>query len=208
MKKRKQLIVLLLIIFVSFGSSQIQLQQRFDEVHNTFGFSKRFDSLFFHASTIAFSAYPELKNIEIVYKEGQLKTIMAARPILLSIFRQKSKRKYKILLSNNSINNCEQLFCQIPAPALTGILGHEYAHLLTYNNKSSVQLILYAFKYLFNKKDIERETDLITIKHGFGKELIDYNIYILNSDLVSKRYLKKRHNNYLSINEIHESIDQ
>lgn len=207
MKKKNGLLILILSALVLLCNSQTKPKLRFDEILNTYQCNNSFDSIFIHSAIIALSAYPELDNISIDYKIRHLKTIMAARPQFLSIFRQRSKRGYRIILSNNINNNCEQLLCQIPYSALTGILGHELAHLLTYNNKSSIKLLFHGFKYLINKKEIERETDMIAIKRGFGRDLMDYNKYILNTNLVSKEYLENRHNNYLSVNEIQEKLD-
>jgi hypothetical protein len=206
MKMKKGVILFILSILVSLSIGQSKPKLKFDEGSNSYNCSEKFDSLFLISSSTAISAYPELQKISIHYKIGNLKTIMAARPLFMDIFRRRDKREYQILLSNNELNNCNQIFCQIPEQALTGILGHELAHLLTYNNKTSIQLIFYAFKYLLNKKEIERETDMITIQRGFGKNLIDYNLFILNSNLVSKQYLKNRYNNYLSVNEIQDNL--
>jgi hypothetical protein len=208
MNKRILLVILLLIVVNRYSNCQNNSKQKFDEIKNNNICNKAFDTTFIKASNIASAAYPELQDISIVFKRGEIKTIMAARPIFLAIFHKSSKREYQIILSNSKQNDCEQLFCQISMSALIGILGHEYAHLLTYNDKSSIQLVFYAVNYLFNKKKIERETDLIAIKKGFGKNLLEYNLYVTNCNFVSKKYLKNRENNYLSINEIREKINR
>lgn len=167
-----------------------------------FGCNNEFDSLFLYARGIALSAYPELNNISIIYKKARIKTIMAARPAIWTVFNKKDKRKYKIVLSNNPKNNCDSIFCRISSLALIGILGHEYAHLLSYNEMSTAQLAFFGIKYVINKKKIERETDSMAIQRGFGNELLEFNRFVNESKFVSKNYIERRQNYYLSINEI------
>jgi len=172
-----------------------------------FGCNNEFDSLFLYAHGIALSAYPELNNTSIIYKKAKIKTIMAARPVIWTVFNKKDKRKYKIVLSNNPKNNSDSIFCQISKLALIGILGHEYAHLLSYNEMSTVKLAFFGIKYVINKKKIERETDSMAIQRGFGNELLEFNRFVNESKFVSKNYIERRQNYYLSVNEI-ERINQ
>jgi hypothetical protein len=163
---------------------------------------KILDTKIMLATNSVSNKYPELKNIHVEFIRKNIKTMMAARPTLLSAFRKKEKRKYSIIISTNPDNNSELFFDQLSYTATIGIISHEFAHILTYNNKTGVQLLLYGEKYLFIKRKIERETDKITVLHGFGKELIEYDQHIYKSSLVSKKYLKLKSRNYLSINEI------
>jgi hypothetical protein len=206
MKKRKGILLLLILTVFTLSNTQTKPEIEYGNVLNSYKCNNSFDSIFIESLNIALSAYPELKDVQIHYEKRQLKTIMAARPYLINLFRSKDKKTYKIILSNNIENHCDELFCKIPEKALIGILGHEMAHILSYYNKSTFQLICYGVKYFFNKKQIERETDFLAIKHGFGEELLEYNIFVLNSNLVSKKYLKNRQINYLSINEIEENL--
>lgn len=208
MKKKYGILVLLIIVVLNQVNCQTNSNLRFEEVLRSHDCYEKFDSLFIQSLNIAIMAYPELHNVSIHFKEKKIRTIMAARPNFFNIFYNKEKRNYQILLSINELNHTDQLFCQMPEHALVGIVGHEMAHLLTYKDKNSIQLLFYAIKYLFNKKEIERETDMITISRGFGQALIAYNQFIASSNLVSKEYLTNRQNNYLSVNEIQENISR
>jgi hypothetical protein len=208
MRVKKGILILIFIVYASHIWCQKNTKLCYEEVLNKFSCYEQFDSVLEQATKLAIKAYPELENSFIRFRRGDIKTIMAARPIFVDIFKIKSKRRYEIVLSTNDLNNCDQLFCRIEKQALIGILSHEMAHLLTYNNKSSLQLVCYAFKYLFCKKEIERETDLTTIQRGFAKELIEYNLFVRETKLVSEKYLKNREINYLSVNEIKEKGTQ
>jgi len=164
------------------------------------------DSSFINAALIVLKRYPELENIKIKYIKKNINTMMAARPVIGSTLKQMGKRKYKIITSTNPKNKSEKLFRQISINAYEGILSHEFAHILCYSKKTGVQLIFYSIAYPFKKRKIERETDQIAIDRGFGKELIEYNQFIITSNLVSKKYLKNKERNYLSIKEIEKII--
>jgi hypothetical protein len=166
------------------------------------------DTLFINASIIVLKSYSELMNIKFEFIQKNIKTMMAARPAFGTVLKKREKRSYKIIISTNPSNNSEQLFHQISINAYVGILSHEFAHLTCYNNKTSLQLIIYGIGYYFNRRKIERETDQIAIQHGFGKELLEYNRFIYNCNLVSKKYLNNKKKNYLSINEIEMIIDK
>jgi hypothetical protein len=212
--KWKILIVLVLIIRGYFdnncyakilsGNSETR---EFDSITKIICRQGNIDTTFIIASKIVLNKYPELENIHIEFVNRDIKTMMAARPTLLSFFKQREKRNYIIIISTNLKNSSKLFFRELSANAKVGIISHEFAHILCYNNQSGFQLLFYGVKYLFNKREIERETDKITIHHGFGKNLIEYVQFVYNSNLVSKSYLDLKKRNYLSINEIKEISD-
>jgi hypothetical protein len=207
-----------LIVLLVFGGinifcqnisfNQIRGIREVDTESNIKGNHIYFDSLLISAALLVSKKYPELKKVNIEFHYKNIKTMMAARPLCGSLLLKKNKRKYEIIVSTNSTNNSDKLFQQLSINSFAGILSHEFAHLLCYNQKSGLQLLYYGIYYFFNKKEVERETDQIAIQRGFGIELLEYDQYIFNSNLVSKKYLKNKIKNYLSINEIEMIIDK
>jgi hypothetical protein len=203
---RNILLTLFIIITFTCGFSQSCSDSNYLK---TAGFySTKFDSILNIAFIKVKTAYPDLKDIRIIIEQKKINTIMAARPKIAKFFSLQDKHCFQIIISNNPKNNCQQLFTQMPEDALVGILGHEFAHLLTYSKMSTIQMAFHGISYLFNKGKIERATDLITINHGLGDKLLDYNNFILESKLVSEQYLENRNNNYLSIIEIQNCINK
>jgi hypothetical protein len=131
---------------------------------------------------------------------------MAARPELNFLFRKKEQRTYVVFVNSNPKNYGRKMISNMSQCAQTGIIGHEFAHLLSYTTKSNTQLICFGFKYIFFKKKVERETDMTAIERGLGYQLLDFNHHVRKSELASKKYLKRKDRNYLSVVEIEEVI--
>lgn len=161
-----------------------------------------YDSALLLPSILALQYYPELEETSIEFRRKKIGTLMAARPKLNFIFRKRAKREYVIFINTLPGNECNHLLKDMTVCAKTGIIGHEYAHILTYEEMSNGRLLLFACTYLFRKKKIERETDLIAVERGLGDQIMDFNRHIFRSEHASKKYLRKKQRNYLSIAEI------
>lgn len=179
----------------------------YDSLQTTYGQNKIFDSKYLKPALLALKAYPELKGTSITFVEKPIKTLMAARPRPGFIFHSKKNRHYIIIISTNPKNNSKDVFSRMSICALTGILSHEYAHIFDYSTKSDLGMLWFAMKYYFDKRTIERNTDLEAVKRGFGDELIAFDRFIYKSKLPSKKYLRNKRKNYLSVNEIEHKID-
>jgi hypothetical protein len=65
---------------------------------------------------------------------------------------------------------------------LTGLLAHELSHIEVYERMNWFMLGLYGLRYSFSdnfKRTVERDTDLLAIRHGYGEELLAYREYRL-----------------------------
>ncbi len=110
------------------------------------------------------------------------------------------KKKYNI-----SVNPL--IFEQdIPAAALKGVLAHELFHTEDYNSGSTVSAIIpTGLKYLLQRTQFERKTDLRVIQKGLAQELKDYKLW--QYQLLSAEALDKKKQEYLSPIEIDFILD-
>ena len=88
--------------------------------------------------------------------------------------------------------------------ALKGVFAHELSHQVAYKNMNFVSRILFKLRYKnFNyKKKIEREADTITVKRGFGKELI--RLYEETEKKFDKKRALKIKRTHLRVEEIRD----
>lgn len=132
------------------------------------------------AAELALSYYPELAQTEIHFQFVKKAWVpYAARPYLHSLF---SKRKYKVVLVHDVTENSYSkiLIQRLPFEAQVGILGHELAHIVDYEEKSLSGLFRTGLLYFFSpfRKGYERQTDIACIRHGLGKFLLEYALCI------------------------------
>ncbi len=154
----------------------------------------------------ALSFYPELKNVNIEFREADIGTTLAARPILTSFFNTDYERKYEVIFNN--ANDCEVLFSELPEEGQVGILGHELAHILDYETKSFGQLLVTGCFYInaHSIRNYERGIDRVTVERGLGKKLYDAYHYILEESQASSKYKNFKKFTYLEPQEILEHV--
>jgi len=105
-------------------------------------------------------------------------------------------RGYFIVLDYSELGNASDF-------ELRGMIAHELGHLETYSRMSWLGLGIYGMRYEFSRefrKEVERETDVIAIRHGFGEELLAFREYRLRTG--SEKDRKILEDFYLSLEEI------
>ena len=155
----------------------------------------------------AFLFYPELANCHIEFKFKRIKTSMAARPNIIElIFR---RRRYTIYINKKKDNKFGVMFNDIPEKAKIGLIAHELAHIVDYQNKSIFEIAKTGFLYLIKKQrqKYEKEIDIRTIHHGAGWHLYEYTKYILDSKTSSEKYRNYISKYYLNSDEIQRIIE-
>ena len=160
------------------------------------------------SARIAIQYYPELKNVNIEVVYANTKTTMETRPVIGSLFSK--QRKYKIFVDTFVENNFGLLVSEVPLNAKIGLLGHEFAHILDYESKSNLEIIKIGKTYL-TKEDIrayETIIDELTIQRGLGLYLKAWADYILNQSKTSEEYKNYKRKNYLTPEEIQNSLNK
>jgi hypothetical protein len=197
-------------LFLVFGFSQEVIRGQYqdnDSLYMLFFINKDFDSLILIPAMSAIRSYEELRNTHIEFRYKNIRTLMAARPSADFILKKRENRKYIVVVCTDHENSCHQTIRNMSPESRAGILGHEFSHILTYENKSGLGMIGHAVHYAFHKKSIERKTDRITIERGLGKEILSFNHHIRECNFLSKRYLKRKNKNYLSVTEIETLLE-
>lgn len=158
--------------------------------------------------------YPELAevSIEFKFKRKIRKSTMQAQPEFWSFFRKKSKRKYKVLISESmKIDNTLYLVENLPSEVLIGWLGHELGHIRDYQDRSGLNLIGFGLSYLFSEKAMkrtERTADSYAIAHGMDSYILAAKNFILNEADIPETYKNRIKRFYLSLEEIMVLIEE
>lgn len=162
---------------------------------------------------VALSKYPELWEKKIEFEGTIMSHTMEARPTFGSVLKKERKRTYKIYLNNRKGKYKGIHLSKLTFNMRVGFFGHELAHLLSYRFRNGAQLVGMGAKYLFSKKykrQIERETDMETIRRGLGYPLYETKKLILrykNLD-IPREYRRLSRKNYMTDTEVLQSILQ
>lgn len=160
-------------------------------------------------SLTALSYYPELLHTRISFRKKHLPYSMNAQPTFLSMFRPINKRKYVIRVNSILSEKSGFIADSLEFNAQVGLIGHEFAHIAYYQSKTGLQLLKQFVKYAFSKKfrrKWECDTDISTINHGLGYQLLYLAKYLENGQDIPKEYRKKHKKNYLQSHEIEAII--
>jgi len=135
--------------------------------------------------------FPELENFKIKVYEFNLGKYYSGMALYLPFF--------KIILLGRKIRKYNN-------KAVKGILAHELCHFEQFSKFNWFKLLIYFFKYDVLRQQsfmikVEKETDLLTIKKGYGKELL---ASIIERKKYSKNNKKAKliRTRYFSENEI------
>lgn len=172
-----------------------------------FGTNKTYPIEYEEQFLIALSHYPQLKDVTINLIFDKERTTMSARPKISSLFCK--NRKYNI-----RINSAESfkgiLLSEVPFNAQIGVIGHELAHIVDYEQKTFGQIIATGIGYLSRKykRKLEHRIDLETIKQGLGWQLFDWAEFSMNEDNASKKYIRFKKRIYMSPEKIGSLIEE
>ncbi len=157
---------------------------------------------------MALSYYPELRTTTIAFKfkKNIRKSTMLAQPTLQSLFRQRKKREYVILISERfKISGRQFLTKDVSEGILIGWLGHELGHLMDYKDRGILNLIWFGIQYFFSGsyiKEAERAADTYAVASGMGNYILDTKNFILDHAEIPQEYKDRIKRFYLSPEEI------
>lgn len=156
----------------------------------------------------ALNHFPELENVNIIFRYKNIRTTMVSRPTLGSLFRK--NRTFVIYIDNYVSKNNGVTFQDIPHEARVGLIGHELCHIVDYQSKTNFQILLMGLKYAFSKNHyaVESHVDKLTIQKGLGNELYVWTDFILSNPEVTTKYKEFKKLNYLALEEILAEIEK
>lgn len=162
----------------------------------------------------ALSFYPQLysTDIEFRFKKNIKKSTMQARPTFGSLFRNKTKRSYVVLISEKfKVSDKEFRTTDIPSDIFIGWIGHELGHIMDYQHRSNLDLIWFGINYLISNSHIveaERAADSFAVANGMEAYILKTKKFILNHAEISTVYKERINKYYLSPEEIMELVSQ
>lgn len=176
------------------------------KIKSNLGNRKTFLKEFEKQTLTALSYYPELKDCQIEFIRSNIKTTMACRPTTSSLTRRYN-REYIITIDNNDEGQGITLD-NVPYNAQVGVIGHELAHIIDYENRSSTNIASIGLDYATGHypTEFEKRVDKITINKGLGWQLYDWADFVLNKSKASSEYKEFKRQTYLIPEQIKQEI--
>lgn len=178
------------------------------QMQTQFGDQKVLAEKYKLVSLIALSHYPELKGVPIEFVEQAIKTTLAARPVPASVFQRQGRRHYKVFINNS--DNCQIHIDEISFNGQIGIIGHELAHILDYEQSTGPGIMGAGLSYATarTKAVFEKSIDRLTISRGLGWQLHEWSDFAINRSAASQAYKDFKAETYLEPEEILSEIDK
>lgn len=175
----------------SFDDSLVNHHYDLDSLKKIIGSNKGLPEGFEIAAAIAYSAYPELKEVEIQMDLVDGGAPMESRPEILTLFGLRKYRRYHVLLNNERPSRFEPILLRsLPFDAQVGILAHELGHIAYYEQLNILQFGKWGIKYLRDsdfRAAHERSTDLMPVYHGLASQIYQY-AYFVRKDPTCKSF--------------------
>ena len=146
------------------------------------------------AGAIAYSAYPELKDVNIDMILTQDGAPMESSLKIWSVLGPAKNRRYLVLLNDASNSYFDPILLRsLPFDAQVGILAHELGHIAYYNELNMFEFGKWGLNYLRNdefRATHERTTDLMPVYHGLGSQIYQY-AYFVRKDSTCKAFYEE-----------------
>lgn len=176
--------------------------------------NKQIPDIIVPQALLALSHYPMLMDTDIrfCFTDKLKGPVMAARPVLTALLRNKKHRAYKILINPMfKLKHLETPIDHIPDSVMIGWIGHELGHIMDYETKNSWQMIGFGFRYWTSSRFIreaERIADTYATEHGLGDYILEHKAFVLGHADLPEHYKARIARLYLSPDDIVELITQ
>jgi hypothetical protein len=156
------------------------------------------------AAAIAYSAFPQLKDVEIDMVLLPGGAPMEATPVIKSLFGSTKNRKYLVYLNDAENSYFDPILLRsLPFDAQVGVLAHELGHVVYYHELNLFEFGKWGLMYLLSdefRATHERSTDLMPVYYGLGSQIYQYayfvrydpscrDFYMNGKDFMDKYYL-------------------
>jgi hypothetical protein len=182
-----------------------------DSLHSIYGFQKELPEGFELQTLLALKHYPELKNTRIKFIIKKAFIPLSSRPSMFSLLRKRDHRTYRVIISDKSLPQMENVLLKnLPFNAQIAILGHELAHAAEYQTQNSYLLMCTGVLYLWGpyRASMEKETDLRTIEHGLGWQLLEYAEYVRDVSGANQQQINFMDKFYMPPGEIRKTMEK
>ncbi len=134
------------------------------------------------AAAIAYSAFPQLKDVNIDMILTPDGAPMESTVAIGSLFGSRQNRRYLILLNDAQNSFFDPILLRsLPFDAQVGILAHELGHVVYYHELNIFAFGKWGLKYLRDdefRATHERSTDLMPMYHGLGSQIYQYAYFV------------------------------
>jgi hypothetical protein len=167
------------------------------------------------AAAIAYSAFPQLKDVKIDMILTQEGAPMESTLAISSLFGRRKNRHYQILLNDAQHSYFDPILLRsLPFDAQVGILAHELGHVVYYHELNIFAFGKWGLMYLRDdefRATHERTTDLMPVYHGLGSQIYQY-AYFVRYDPTCKSFYEQERDfmdrYYLTEKELLEVLDK
>lgn len=151
--------------------------------------SIEYDAKFLDANDSVRTHFPELDDVSIdfVIRKTDMTRAFNSMPDIKSLFGSKENRRYTIYVNENDYNY--SFFEHMSPSEVRGILGHEYGHIMQYEELSFGDFIRFGFDYLRHSNEhhrIELDASFNAIKKGLASDVFASLNYFINSAFSSE----------------------
>ena len=155
-----------------------------DSLWKVVGNKKTVPEGFEKAALVAYSAYPQLKEVNIEMILTNSGAPMESNFDLKTLFRRGENRVYQILLNDAEKSAFDPILLRnLPFDAQVGILAHELGHVAYYHQLNTLQIAKWGLMYLIDsdfRAIHERSTDMMVVYQGLGYQIHNYAWYVRN----------------------------
>jgi hypothetical protein len=148
------------------------------------------------AAGIAYSAYPELKDVRIDMILTKGGAPMESTVDIASLLGPAKNRRYRILLNDAKDSYFDPILLRsLPFDAQVGILAHELGHIVYYTDLSTFEFGKWGLEYLRDEEfraAHERTTDLMAVYHGLGSQIYQYAWFIRYDSTCTALYAEEK----------------
>lgn len=166
----------------SFRDTLANRTYNLDSLKAIIGENKGLPDGFEIAAAIAYSAFPELKDVSIDMILTQDGAPMESTVDIISLFVQRKNRRYQVLLNDARNSYFDPILLRsLPFDAQVGILAHELGHIVYYHELNVFQFGKWGLMYLQDdefRAAHERTTDLMPVYHGLGSQIYQYAYFV------------------------------
>ncbi len=169
-------------------------QYSVDSLKLVVGTNKGLPKGFETQALLAYSAYPELKDVAVDMVLTQSGAPMESNFDFLTLLGSRSGRKYRVLLNNAPDTEFDEILLRsLPFDAQVGILAHELGHVVYYDQLTTLEIAKWGVRYLLDedfRSKHEKSTDMMPVYHGLGSQIYQYAYHVRHDPSCAALYQK------------------
>ena len=158
--------------------------------------------------------YPGLSSaaIRLEMRKSSGPPTMLARPAFMGLFGPGKARSYLIRIAPViRLGKAWKATSDLPPDVLKGWIGHELGHIVDYQDRSSLGLVLFGIRYLLDPAFIraaEWRADHFAVSRGLHAYILRTKRYILEEADIPRAYKRRIERYYSSPEQIEKLVSE